>query len=166
MGAVGLGYRAGAGSGAALAAPPDKPLNELEALRKENELLRLNLQVVLEKVRAQEGEIQGLRKEVAVRDLKGKGLAAKGLVFDYDSDGLADIVVAQGKIYHSKGNGWLEEVWENADARPAPRGDVTGPAKEAESALKALREAKDKEGQRRATEALDKAMKRIKEQLK
>jgi hypothetical protein len=37
---------------------------------------------------------------------------------------------------------------------------------DAESAVKALREAKDKEGQRRAAEALEKAMKKLREQLK
>jgi DNA-directed RNA polymerase specialized sigma24 family protein len=36
-----------------------KPVNELEALRKESELLQLNLQVVLEKARAQEIESRG-----------------------------------------------------------------------------------------------------------
>src|SRR5262249_12917276 len=65
LGAGGGGYQAGAGAGVAQAAPPDKPVSELEALRKENELLKLNLQVVLEKVRAQEAEVRGLRKELA-----------------------------------------------------------------------------------------------------
>ena len=40
------------------------------------------------------------------------------------------------------------------------------PLREAESALKALREAKDKEGQRRATEALEKALEKLKHQTK
>ncbi len=40
------------------------------------------------------------------------------------------------------------------------------PVQEAESALKALREAKDKESQRRATESLEKALQKIKEQGK
>jgi hypothetical protein len=39
-------------------------------------------------------------------------------------------------------------------------------AKEAEEAVKALRVAKDKPGQRRAAEALDKAMKKLRERLK
>jgi hypothetical protein len=97
LGAVGLVYQA-AGSGSAQAAPPDKPRNELEALRRENELLKLNLEVVLEKVRAQEAEL----REFRARD--------------------------------------------------------SGP----QAALKALREAKDPEGQRRATEALEKALDKLK----
>jgi RNA polymerase sigma factor (sigma-70 family) len=40
-----------------------KPRSELEALRHENELLKLNLTVVLEKVRAQEDELRALKKQ-------------------------------------------------------------------------------------------------------
>jgi hypothetical protein len=39
----------------------------------------------------------------------------------------------------------------------------TDPLSEADAALKALREAKDKEGQRRATEALEKALEKLKQ---
>jgi hypothetical protein len=50
---------------------------------------------------------------------------------------------------------------------PTPSQDpVADTATEAENAIKALREAKDKEGQQRAAEALDKAMKKLREQLK
>ena len=61
LGAIGLGFQGGNGSGFAQAAPPDKPRTELEALRRENDLLKLNLEVVLAKVRAQEGEIRDLK---------------------------------------------------------------------------------------------------------
>jgi RNA polymerase sigma factor (sigma-70 family) len=166
LGAVGFGYQAGGWSGAAQAAPPDKPAGELEALRRENELLRLNLLVVLEKVRAQEGELQGLRKQVAARDLKPRGQGWGAAVLDYDGDGYLDLYVANGKLLHNKGNGTFEDVSQKAGLQPVPAGDVSGPAKEAESALKALREAKDKEGQRRATEALEKAVEKLKRQTK
>jgi hypothetical protein len=49
---------------------------------------------------------------------------------------------------------------------PPKKDGVSDAAKEVESALKALREAKDKEAQRRASEALDKATKKLKEQVK
>jgi RNA polymerase sigma factor (sigma-70 family) len=170
LGAVGVGYQAGSGSGVVQAAPPDKPANELEALRKENELLKLNLQVVLEKVRAQESELQGRRKQVAARDSKkGTGSWAGQALIDMDNDGFPDLYIVDGtssRLYLNKADGTFEDVSRKAGVQPAPRGDVTGPAKEAESALKALREAKDKEGQRRATEALDRAMKKLREQLK
>jgi RNA polymerase sigma factor (sigma-70 family) len=57
VGVVGLDYRTDA-------APADKPLSELEVLRKENETLKLNLQVVLEKVRALEAEVSDLRSRL------------------------------------------------------------------------------------------------------
>src|SRR5262249_1123890 len=68
LGAVGVRYHT-SGAGAAPAPPPGQPKNEVEALRHENELLKLNLEVVLEKVRAQEGEIRDLR----ARPVGGKG---------------------------------------------------------------------------------------------
>jgi RNA polymerase sigma factor (sigma-70 family) len=165
LGALGFGYQAAGGFGTAQAAPPDKPLNEVEALRKENELLRLNLLVVLEKVRAQENDIQGLRKEVAARDLKGKTIWG-ATVLDYDNDGLLDVYVANGKLFRQAKDGTFEDVSRSAGVQPIRRADVAGPAKEAESALKALRQAKDREGQRRATEALEKALQKLKQQTK
>jgi RNA polymerase sigma factor (sigma-70 family) len=135
LGTLGLGYQKGS-SGAAQAAPPDKPLTELESLRKENELLKLNLQIVLEKVGAQEKELRTLRGQSA----SGKGTGLGTAFVDIDGDGFLDIYIA------------------NHDSP-----DV---AKEAEDAVKALRAAKDKAGQRRAADALDKAMKKLRERLK
>ena len=43
-------------------APAGKPLNEVEALRRENALLRLNVEVLLEKVRAQTAEMQTVKQ--------------------------------------------------------------------------------------------------------
>jgi RNA polymerase sigma factor (sigma-70 family) len=161
LSAVGLGYRVGGGSGTAQAAPPDKPLNELEALRKENELLKLNLQVVLEKVRSQESELRDLRKTMAATELKKNGQDVGAAFFDLDNDGIVDVFVAN-KLYRNKGDGTFEDVSKLA-GRAVPPDDAV---KEAEAAVKALREAKDKEGKRRAAEALDKAMKKLREQLK
>jgi RNA polymerase sigma factor (sigma-70 family) len=140
LGTVGLGYQKG-GSGAAQAAPPDRSLSELEALRKENELLKLNLQIVLEKVGAQESELRTLRGQAAAS--KGTGLGAAFL--DIDKDGVVDIIIAKRELQHDS---------------------LSDAAQEAENAVKALRAAKDKAGQRRAAEALDKAMKKLRERLK
>jgi RNA polymerase sigma factor (sigma-70 family) len=135
LGAVGTVYRVGDTSGVAQAAPPDKPRNELEALRKENELLKLNLQVVLEKVRAQEAELRTLRGQV-----KAAPIGIGATFVDLDNDGRLDIFVT------------------------APR--LPDPAQEAEAAVKALREARDPEAKRRAADALEKALKGLREQLK
>jgi RNA polymerase sigma factor (sigma-70 family) len=62
LGAGGIAYRpADAQTFQPPARAQGKPKNELEALRRENELLRLNLEVVLEKVRAQEQELRAVR---------------------------------------------------------------------------------------------------------
>jgi RNA polymerase sigma factor (sigma-70 family) len=55
LGAGGIAYRASGQS------TSEKPPDDIEALRKENELLRLNVQVLLEKVRAQEAELLALK---------------------------------------------------------------------------------------------------------
>ena len=87
LGALGLGYQANGGSGAARRRRRTGRRMSWRLCRKENELLKLNLQVVLEKVRAQETEIQGLHKQVAARTLNGKGAA----VVDLDND--TDLVI-------------------------------------------------------------------------
>jgi hypothetical protein len=132
FGAIGLGYRAGGTMGAAQAAPPDKPKNELETLRRENELLKLNLEVVLEKVRAQEAELRTLRSQ---RPPTGR------VMLRGDENPIARITIAS-----------------------PPGRDFLGEAtKEAEAAIKVLREAKDNEGRKRATEALEKALQKLKQ---
>jgi RNA polymerase sigma factor (sigma-70 family) len=137
LGAVGLGYQAAGGFGTAQAAPPDKPRSEVEALRRENELLKLNLDVVLEKVRAQETELRALRAQAA---------EAQRLLYTKDVHQAYDLLL--------KSRYALKE------------GAAPDPLKEAESALKALREAKDQEGKHRATEALGKALEKLKQQVK
>jgi RNA polymerase sigma factor (sigma-70 family) len=134
LSASGLVYRA-SGQPAPSIAERSKPRTELEALRHENELLKLNLEVVLEKVRAQEGELRTLRGLVkATRYEKGVALA------DFDNDGFADIFI-------------VNEI----------RRD---PLQEAETAMKALREARDTEAQRKAADSLEKALKKLREQQK
>ncbi len=58
FGAGGLAFRA-----TGQVAPADKPPTDPESLGKENELLRLNVQVLLEKVRAQEAELAALKAQ-------------------------------------------------------------------------------------------------------
>jgi RNA polymerase sigma factor (sigma-70 family) len=64
LGASGLVYRAAGQPASPTEKRSDgKPKSELERLRHENELLKLNLEVVLEKVRAQEAELRALRRD-------------------------------------------------------------------------------------------------------
>jgi RNA polymerase sigma factor (sigma-70 family) len=149
---LGLGYQRGS-SGTAQAAPPDRSLTELEGLRKENELLKLNLQIVLEKVGAQEKELHTLRGQTAAS--KRAGLRAAWV--DLDMDRSPDLVLANGALYKLATGAFSKEL---------PIDSLSDVAKEAEEAVKSLRAAKGKPGQRRAAEALDKAMKKLRERLK
>jgi hypothetical protein len=137
LGTSGLVYRASGQSAPAVTErkPDSKPRSELEALRRENELLKLNLEVVLEKVRAQEAELRTLRGQVKA-PLNALGVA----VVDFDRDGSVDLFVV------------------NETRRD--------PLQEAEAALKALREARNGEAQRKAADSLEKALQKLREQQK
>jgi hypothetical protein len=113
-----------------------KPQTELEALRREVELLRLNLLVVLEKVRAQEAELRTLRAQP-----KPTTTGTGRVVLDLDKDGWPDLYVVP-------------------DAR---RPD---PAQQAEAALKALRAAKDDAARQRAVDVLERALRQLREQMR
>jgi RNA polymerase sigma factor (sigma-70 family) len=151
LGASGFVYRA---SGEAAPAAR-KSANELEALRRENDLLKLNLEVVLEKVRALDAEVRGLR---AQREAKAAGPGVGAVFADLDNDGWLDLAVVK--------EGQFKVIRTD---RPLPWWEVQGresdPAQQAEAALKAFREARDKEAKRRAMEALDKAMKKLRGQM-
>jgi RNA polymerase sigma factor (sigma-70 family) len=160
LGAVGVGYQAG-GSGSARAAPPDKPQNELEALRKENELLKLNLQVVLEKVRAQEAELHAVRKDLAAAKEAPSTPAVVYNTVDWPS-------LLNPGTTSSAFSGRINLNPSTFSTQPLvvpslQTGTAPDPVKEAEAAVKALREAKDKDGQRRAIEALEKALEKLKQ---
>jgi RNA polymerase sigma factor (sigma-70 family) len=218
LGAVGLGYQAG-GSGSAQAAPPDKPKNELEALRRENELLKLNLEVVLEKVRAQEAELREFRARDAGQPRPGSGLprgsggpgtppggsdmrppgvpgtgpgglppgatdlpgsngVPPGPGTGRGAPGMGPGGIPPGTPGLPGAGGRRPVKVEEDDAVPGsgfgggrpmpgsgtlPSRTQADPVQEAEAALKALREAKDPESQRRAAEAVEKALRYLKE---
>jgi RNA polymerase sigma factor (sigma-70 family) len=242
LGAVGLGYQAGGGSGTAQAAPPDRPRTELEALRRENELLKLNLEVVLEKVRAQEAELRELRPRgewgpprrdsglprgsggmapggMGMPGMPGGGMRPPGAGMSPAGGGgppgmmppgggrggyggLGGPGPGAGKMppgtgvpprggyggpgpgaggmqpgAGGPGAGGMQPGAGGPGGAPGgmsrtptgpgtPGGLVADPVQEAESALKALREAKDPEGRRRATEALERALQKLKQQTK
>ncbi len=165
LGAVGFGYQAGGGPGAAQAAPPDKPRTEVEALRRENELLKLNLEVVLEKVRAQEAELRDLRARPA-----GGGGGFGGMSGGFGGGLGGSGMPSMGRSGSRGGPGFpggFGAPGGSGGRRAAPPSDDnSGAVKEAEAAVKQLREAKDPDAQRHATEALEKALQKLKQQTK
>src|SRR5262249_39552967 len=150
---VALGYQPPGGSGG-LGPTPGKPPTELEALRKENELLKINLQVVLEKVRSQEAEL---------RELRGK--TGKPRFSTEEGSGSKDLPPGPGAGLPGAGTpgpGSGSGV-PLTPSGPTGSSGTPDPVKEAEAALKQLREARDAETKRRAIEALEKALKPLKE---
>jgi RNA polymerase sigma factor (sigma-70 family) len=69
LGAGGVAYQV-SGPRPAQAAPEGKPVSELEALKKENELLKFNLQLVLEKARALEADVRVLKEQAKMKEAK------------------------------------------------------------------------------------------------
>src|SRR5262249_40222999 len=118
-----------------------KPRSEVEALRRENELLRLNLEVVLEKVRAQEAELRALR---------GRG---------------AGEPPAAERVKAGGGTGGIEWLQYDRTTKEGIRLPANA-AQQAESALQALREAKDNATRQRAVDALERALRNLREQLR
>ncbi len=182
LGLGGVGYHAGAMSAVAQAAGSDKPQSELEALRKENELMKLNLLVVLDKVRAQEAELQVLRKDVAVTDERLRALQLNTAPYShpamsnfylipYVDSGTVNqwnALLSAPSVFqtnsHLLNTNLAAYMWQ---LQAAGMGNVVSdPVKDAEAAVKALREAKDKDAKRKAADALEKAMKKLREQLK
>jgi hypothetical protein len=148
LGASGLAYRASAQSGPAPAPKKEgKPLSEIEALRRENELLKLNLEVVLEKVRAQEAELRAMKAQAA------RGQAA----FSPDGKTIAfflkpheTFASPDGKTIATK-DGTIR-LWDAASGKEITKKELQG--------------AKNKEELRRTVDALEKAVKELREQLK
>src|SRR5262245_57546834 len=203
LGATGLAWRGGDRATAADPPARGKPPSEVEALRKEIELLRLNLQVVLEKVRSQEEELRALR---------GKGGGPKGEFgsssggstpggFPGGMGGTGQMAPPGGMMGGASGRGFgggfAGGMMGGAPGRgfgggfagggggSTPGGGFQGrpstgssggasgtgggstpPSdrfREAEDALKALRSAHDPAAERRALEALEKALRKLKD---
>jgi RNA polymerase sigma factor (sigma-70 family) len=119
------------------AANTGKPPSELEALRKENELLKLNLQVVLEKVRAQEAELRALKQQ-----------ARRGSYLNEANYSLNSYKEEAGVLYGKYA------------LQPSRAADQS-----LETAVKKLREANSDDARRQAAEALDRAVQKLRQEL-
>jgi RNA polymerase sigma factor (sigma-70 family) len=124
-----------------------KPQNELEALRYENELLKINLRVTLEKIRSLEGEVVALKGQAkAVGNIPEWGRR----FVDIDGDGFTDILVSTP---------W-ESVKNALERAMKVRPD------EMDQALKLLRAAKDATSRQRAVDQMERIMKKLREEIK
>ncbi len=120
---------------------PVKPASELEALRRENELLKLNLLVVLEKVRAQEAEIH------ALHEARKRVITTAQATTDYRS-----------LIYGAKQKGYTPAP---IPAKAPKAADVPS----IEQAMQKLRSATSDAERREAAAALEQAVQRLRAAL-
>jgi RNA polymerase sigma factor (sigma-70 family) len=160
IGTTGLVYRASGQS-----APAQKrPMSEVEALRHENELLKLNLQVVLEKVRAQEAELGTLRANAhKIADAKTDWQAAveKGTNFLFSELEMQKERAAWSKRMSQPGRQYITTAQAEADQARL----LSLQFDAATAALKEMRNAPDIASQRRASEHLDKILRELRERL-
>jgi hypothetical protein len=136
------------------------------------ELLQLNLDLVLEKVHAQEAELRELRGRAAAAARETARFTLEHVLTDVAArDAAARMLQADAtrKAAELRARQRLEA--QEADRRTLRELDTirrapADPAREVEAALKALREARDKEARQRAVEALEKALSDLKDKLK
>jgi RNA polymerase sigma factor (sigma-70 family) len=171
--------RAGS-SGAAQAAPP----SELDELRKENELLKLNLRMTLEKIKAQEGELVALKRRaeatanpnlgVLLRTQQTSSQPTLGIStlgtsmspFGQPLLGTTTSPIGQPLFGTTMLPQTLLGTTTNVQPFGLPVSPPPNPVADAEAALKAFQDAKTPEAKRKAANALEGALKKLKEQLK
>jgi RNA polymerase sigma factor (sigma-70 family) len=139
--------------------PAVKPPNELEALRHENELLKINLRVTLEKIKALEMDVGKLKSQAKV----GLGPDVGAGFADLDNDGFIDIIIANEALFKNRGDGTFIDV--TADQKKALERAMKVRPDEMESALKLLRTAKDDESRQRAVDQMEQVMKKLREEV-
>jgi hypothetical protein len=181
LGASGLVYRASGQSGPAGKGGGGRPATELDVLKQEVELLKLKLEVVEQKLRAQNDELRALRADVRGGGNKEAGRVAESLaeVIQKRQADVEALREADRKDLESRKRKDLEAerdlrtLLDQATHQMTERNRElleqlrkSDPLQEAEAALKPLREARDTEAQRKAADALEKALKRLREQQK
>jgi RNA polymerase sigma factor (sigma-70 family) len=189
LGAVGIAYTTSSRPAAAQGGPAGKAMSEVDALRKENELLKLNLEVVLEKVRAQEAELKSLRNQLPRRD-SGMSGAPPGVMPRGGSGGPGPPAGGMGALpvippdpageggsgaagfAPATGGGTADFVrgMPSTPAAGSSEGSITPPAdpfSDIYAVLKDLRDSRNSTPRdRQAADALDKAINRLKQQLR
>jgi RNA polymerase sigma factor (sigma-70 family) len=162
LGVGGLAYRAGGQT----APGPKKPMTELEALQRENRLLKLNLEVVLEKVAALETELRALRGKPKLPDgdaTRLKELELRRLKDLQDKTKLKEL--EDLRRYLDNPGPSLKDLADQADkkrrANELSKRAHADLLKQVEAALDMLREARDNAAQQKAADALEKALRSL-----
>jgi RNA polymerase sigma factor (sigma-70 family) len=180
LGASGLIYRAEGQS----AAPPaarwmvaeneGKSASELERLRHEVELLKLNLRVVLEKMHAQEAELRTLKAKPAQAAFTGDArilaTTQEGKLHVWDADSGKALKMLTGKLDVSPRWATVEKDKLDASSKSRDEGELNDAVNALETTLKTLREhVKGEEVQKiekALKERLDQLQKELAERVK
>jgi RNA polymerase sigma factor (sigma-70 family) len=178
LGVSGLAYRASGQSGPA-GKLGSRPATELDVLKQEVELLKLKLQIVEQKLKAQDDELRALRANAKGGEKNEAARVADALQEAIRKQQAADVnalrdatrraLELQRKDLEQSAAKLLTEATRDqrltAQYRELlSRQTKSDPLQEAEAALKALREARDTEAQRKAADNLEKALKTLREQ--
>jgi hypothetical protein len=162
LGLGGLIYNAELAPGGAQAADEAKPNSELERLRKENELLKMNLRVTLEKLIVQDEELKKLKGQAAVVTTDRLKIDDKTLERP-SSDAFRDKIILPSKevIYldtktADEAASILKEVLDRGNKS---KSDLVA---EVDAAIKAWKDAKDKVSREKALEEIQKVFGKIK----
>jgi RNA polymerase sigma factor (sigma-70 family) len=148
-----------------------RPLTELEVLRREVDILKLQMEVMQEKLRAQDAEL---------RTLKGQAGAARPPAGSPPVSATEETVGPAVELRVGAGGGRrataqgpppisIERAPDAPGYRPAPSAarPATSPEQDVDAALQALHEAsKDDTSLKRAVDALERAVQRLKERTK
>jgi RNA polymerase sigma factor (sigma-70 family) len=148
IGVGGLVYNAEFLPGGARAADGAKPKSEVDTLRKEIELLKLNLQVTLEKIQAQEAELGKLRAQISKPGEKTANGASRIHLNEINYELLPTAPLS------------TEFLTPNFVDLNLVQPD---PTSEVEVAVKAWQAAKDKDSRQKAAALLEKALQKMKE---
>jgi RNA polymerase sigma factor (sigma-70 family) len=155
LGAVGLACRSGDEARAqdpAARAGDGKPVNELEALRRENQRLRKNIEILLDRISAQDAAVKAQAQAARTRNASDTALALEAYFAAVDVNAPAKEKSNQGHQL------WSRAVNEAAKTR-------ADPTREIEAALKTWREARDPAARQNAAQALERAIQRLRQQV-
>jgi hypothetical protein len=156
LGALGLACRSGEEARAqdlAARAGDGKPLSELEALRRENQRLRKNIEILLDRISAQDATMKAQAQAARTSHVWDVAEAVDA----YNATVSADL--AAKRLSTLSNRVALRHTLGEAAKKAAD------PTQEVEAALKTWREARDPAARRSAAQALERAIQHLRQQV-
>jgi RNA polymerase sigma factor (sigma-70 family) len=175
LGTGGLAFRAAGQPPAGERRTPDRPLTDLEMLRREVDILKLQVEVLQEKVRSQGAELRSLKGHAGAAPQTGAAEPRAANTTGPSTDRFTRQPTSDKMPPRGYGGGYTPAYPQNQfqpgqpgygpPTTAAPAGD--NPDREVEAALKALRQTPDDANVReRAVKVLERALERLKQSEK